>query len=264
MLCLIVFCLIFHHYVIIIYLIPNFKKWIKFDSVFFTNSIFQMFYFCYFRFYKYVFFQILIKYSQVLEESNFLGENCIILLSKYYLIDAMCSALPAATTENLDSLGFYLGLFNFFYQVLVLYYRRFDIFRVFKKLLYKILRKNHHKTKNIEKYLQKILCISLNDVLIIICSHMVLWYGFEINLNDAIEPCRFTIFDYMKMKIENLILIFIFNFVMLSIILTKKPNICQFFIEREYYSIIFQIYDIILLHYVFDSQLQYYFESYHL
>ena len=82
------------------------------------------------------------------------------------------------------------------------------------------MQEKHYQNEGEEKYLQEILRISANDVMIIIYCHLILWYFFEINLNDAIETCRFTIYDFMKINIENIFSMCIFNFIMVVVFLT--------------------------------------------
>ena len=264
MLFLVGFCLIFHHYIMIKFLIPQFKRMITFETDLLTDIFFQIFYFTYFQIYRKIFFEILIMYSQVLEESSFLGKICIIMLSKYYLIDAVCSTLPAPTTEPLNSIGFWLGICNFLYQILVFYYNKFDVFRAGKKVVDKLMKKNHPKLDKRIKYLQGILRISLNDVLIIIFTNLLLKFWLEMNLDDPLKNCKFILLDNAKLKGKNLILLFLSNLIMLSIILKRKKQFLKVFMEREYHSIMFQIYSLILLHFLIDVQMQYYFEFYNL
>ena len=158
LLSLLCFCLIFNYYAMKNSFIPSIKEFcIKFFEDSLSGSvIFQMILFIYFRIYYKFFFYILMMYANLSNDS--MGKDCLVMFSKYFLIDAVCSSIPGAVIGSLHNTGAWLGIFNFIYQLLVLYDQNFDILRYVKVLFWKIFKKTTKisKSNQQEKYVREL------------------------------------------------------------------------------------------------------------
>ena len=265
---LIGFCLLFNYYMMKRNLIPSLKEKLSFkfgDYSISGNIIFQAFLFVYFRIYYNFFFQILIKYANLQNDSGF-GKNCLVMFSKYFLIDAVCSSTPAAIIGSLQSIGTWLGFFNFVYQVLVLYDSNYDILKNVKMLFFKLCKKKPPKLNRQEEYVKEILSISLSPVLVIIFLHLILWFSFGKAMDrwTLTINCDFSLKEFVVIRIENISILAVFIFLLVVGLATKDHEPLRLEWELETYGFRFNIIYYVMLHFVVDNHLQYYFSFYYL
>jgi len=267
MMSLLCFCFLFNFYAMKKVIIPSFKQatneiWNKTLG----RAIFQMFLFIYFRIYYKIFFRILVIYSKLSTNNN---KDSVILFAKYYLLDAVSSSAPSAISIPLDSFEAWLGFFNFLYQVLVLYDGNFDIFKNLKTLLSQILKiktSNEESKDQEENQVTELLSLSLNQVLIIIYLHLLFWYCWRRCLADLVlkSDCGFLIYDYVEIRLSNILVLFLLNLTLVFGLILRKKDSLKLTWTLESYSSLFQIYYILLLHFILDNSLQYYFQFYYL
>ena len=265
---LLLFSLIFNYYAMKNLIIPEFKQTtLEIQNKIFGGVIFQIALFVYFRIYYKILFITLMMFAKISNNSKE-GKDLIVMIAYYYLFDAVCSSTPAAIAEPLNSVGTWIGFFNFLYQILVLYDSNFDIFRNLKILLYKILKRKTTESKSSEQHNQvmEILCVSLNQVHIIVYLQLLLWYFWRRGLNymDLTSRSDGLIYDYVEIRIENMFVLMFLNFALVLAFFIKKKEPLKIVSTRESYSLLFQIYYIILLHFVCDFELQTYYNLYYL
>ena len=232
------FCLLFHNYG----MKNNFIPYIKAFTVDFVNSsllgsfIFQMFLFLYFRVYYKIFFFILMMYSEMKNDTK-IEKSCLVMFSKYFLMDAVCSSTPTAIIGNLNSVETWLGFFNFLYQVLVLYDQNFDLLRNLRFLFLKLCKKEPPKLNQQEQFVKEILSMSLNHVLLIIFHQLIIWFSFRKCMDrfSLVRNCDFQLKEFVELRIENILLLFIFVFLVAVALATKKIEPLRLEWELESY-----------------------------
>ena len=265
---LLCFCLMFNHYGMKNLFIPSIKEFcINFveDSLL-GSFIFQVILFIYFRIYYKFFFYILMMYANLSNDS--MGKDCLVMFSKYFLIDAVCSSIPGAVIGSLHNTGAWLGIFNFIYQLLVLYDQNFDILRYVKVLFWKIFKKTTKisKSNQQEKYVREILKMALSNVLIIIGVHLILWFYFRkamVRLT-LVKNCDFSLKEFVVIRIENIVVSSLIMFLFMIGLAIRKNDPLKFDWELESYGFFTNFIYIIMLHFLVDNHLQYYFSFYYL
>ena len=212
-----VFPLFFNYYVMKTIIIP--KIYYSQFQLSGGKILFQIFIFIYFRIYGKIFFLGIVQYVNFSKNEK-KCEMFIALFSKYYVLDAISSAFPAAITEDLSSMEAWLGICNYIYQIYVLYDHNHNLRKIFKIFLYKILRKkincqsisNENEIKAKEMFTN-----ALHEMLIIIYLRSALFICFKAvlvsNYHTSIKiECDYLVNDdIFNMKIENLIIIFYLN-----------------------------------------------------
>ena len=261
-------CMIFNYYVMEGIIIPEFKQTtLEIQNTILGGTIFQFALFVYFRIYYKIFFITLMMFAKISNNSEE-GKDVMVMISNFYLFDAVCSSTPAAISESLDSVGTWLGFFNFLYQILVLYDPNLDIFYNLKILLYKIMKRKLPESKTNEQcnIIMDILCLSLNQVVIVVYLQLLLWSCWRRGLNymDLTSRCDGLIYDYVEIRIENIFVLMVLNFTLVLALIIKKKEPLKIVWTLESYNPLFQIYYIILLHFVCDNVLQTYYGLYYL
>ena len=263
---LICFCFIFNYYGMKIIIIPIVKE--KTTEIRYKvsgNIIFQIFLFVYFMIYRKIFIFTLVKslkFSQFNEEDKDLA----MFLTKYYLMDAVCSAIPAAVSEKLSSAESWFGIFNFLYQVLVLYDQNFNVFQGLKTFLYKIMKIVKTTCNQEENEVKEMMRTALNQIVIIVYLHLCVMYIWRRCLYFSVitTTCDFLIAEYVEIRLENIFLLAFFNFLLALAVMIRKKDTLKPIRSLAASKYIFQIYYMILLHYVFDDCISFYFQFYYL
>ena len=244
-------------------IIPYFKNCIlEIEDKVLGAVIFQIFLFSYYTLHYRLYFYVLREYSDLLDNSKE-SRISIIWLSKYYLIEALCSSLPAAICVELNSIGSWLGILNFIYQVLVLYDSDFNILRRARVFLFsRICKIKEQKLDEQDKNITKILIISLNQIIIIIYLHLMLWYWQNRCLYDFLlaKSCDFLMVDYVVIRLENIFILLLFTVALAIWLEIRKKKQSSLLSNKADHSddSLWQIYHNILFHFVVDHNLQYF------
>ena len=263
---LVFFLFMVNHYVMKSYVITEIKEMtLQFEDKTLGGIIFQIFLFIYFRIYHMIFFKSLVIYSKLSKNADECKDS-IIMFSKCYILDAVCSSVPLAVCEHLNTKQAWLGMFNFTYQILVLYDPDFDILKHLRKLIYKILKKKEDDLNNHEKKVIELLSLSLNEVIIIIYFQILLLFGFRrcLNLWLLVIKCDFSIPDYIEIMWENVVILMVLNSFLVVGLAIRKNNPLKLMWSLESYSSLFQIYYIVILHFAVDFNLQFYIYCFYL
>ena len=122
------------------------------------------------------------------------------------------------------------------------------------------------KTNEQFNQVMDILCLSLNQVVIIVYFNLLLWYFWRRGLNymDLTSRCDFLIYENVEIRIENIFVLIFLNCALVLALIIKKKEPSKIVWTLEAYNPLFQIYYIILLHFVCDNVLQTYFQLYYL
>ena len=262
------FCLLFHQYAMKNSFIPNLKgffiQFIEYSVL--GNFIFQLFLYIYFRIYYRIFFYILMMYTNLQNDS--IGKNGLQVFSKFFLIDVVSSSVPGAISASLLNFGSWMGIFNTLYQILVLYDQNFDILRNLRFLFWKLLKKAPlpSQSNEQEKYVREILKSSLSLVLLMIGVHLILWFSFRKTIDYwvIVENCEFSLKDFVEIRIENILILSSAYFLLYLGLTSRKNDPLKLDWELEFSSFFFNLYYNIILHFIVDNVLQYYFSFYYL
>ena len=261
---LIVFTLLVHQYLMKVYVIPNVRLTLYFSQ---GKIVFQFLLFFYFKIYGMVLFKglvICVKNSKPTK-----CDNCVMVVAKFYLLDAISCCLPAAVTEPLDSIECWLGMMNFLYQALVLYDPENNLIGVIQKFIYKclkkqlpikIMREEAVKVKNIISY-------SVKEVIIIVQLQVFLTWCFKrflCSYSHGSKNCQFEMFDEIYISIENIFILFSFIMLLMFALIARKNHSSKINWNTQYFSVYFYLYFIILQHFLCDFNSQFYFYLYKL
>ena len=81
---------------------------------------------------------------------------------------------------------------------------------------------------------------------------------------DLTSRCDGLIYDYVEIRIENIFVLMVLNVALVLALIIKKKIPLKIVWTLESYNLLFQIYYVILLHFVCDNVLQTYFNLYYL
>ena len=150
-----------------------------------------------------MYFYSLARFAQLSDKSKN-ANDALFVFCKYYLIEAICSSLPAAVCLDLNSLGAWLGIFNFLYQVLVLYDPDLNIMKI---LLYDLCKVNKPILNNDQLKAAQVISMSGTQILSILYLNLAIWYWKNKCLYKflLVSKCDFSIEVYVDLKIENIL-----------------------------------------------------------
>ena len=238
------------------------------NEIYKGKIVFQIFIFVYFKLYGIVLFEAIVKYVCFAEYHYKNSEKFVVLLSKYYILDVVISAFPAAILEDINSLEAWLGIFNFIYQIFVLYDKNHNTMYYLKCLVLKICKKKIDDKPQtiIQIKANEILTFALNEMLIIIFLRTVLFISFNSVLTSSglIKiTCNYLITEKkFLIKIENFIIIIFINICLVIILLRRETNPLKFVWNLESFNPFAQVYILLAFYAIADSQFQYYFSLY--
>ena len=206
---LIFFTLLIHQFFMKNYIIPIVRE-LTLD-VGQGKILFQFFLIFYFKIYGYILFKgmvYMIKHS--LPNKN---EDCIRIVSKFYLLDVISSCLPSIISEPLGSKEFWLGLFNFIYHVLVLYDRENNLWRIFKRFLRKLLKKELKvkKIKEAETKVRQVISSCINEMIFVVYLQVVIMFYFRRVFVSVVsfisKNCQLEMLDYIDIGGWNILIL---------------------------------------------------------
>ena len=180
----------------------------------------------------------------------------------------ICSSVPGAISSDLSSIDAWFGLFNFIYQLLVLYDRDFNFIKKMKSICYRICKKNETILNENERKILVIMSISVNQCIPILFVHLFLWFSTEKGLYHYMitSGCDFSLQAEIvaNIRVENIILLLVFTCAMILGLAVKKKADFKLIWVNEDFGPLFQIYYTVLLHILVDTFLQYYFYIFYL
>ena len=264
---LIVFTLLIHQFSMKNYVIPKVRELtLDFEQ---GKIIFQVFLYFYFKIYGKILFKGLVKCVEYCQPQK--CDECIMIVAKFYLLDAISSCLPATITEPFDSKEFWLGIINFLYHTFVLYDPENNLFEVVKRLFYKVFIKKiiTKKWKNKELKVKNIISHSVKEILIIVflqgfmmaCFKKVLVGGYYSYIT---KNCKLEIVDWIDVKLENVFVLLTFLILLMIALILRKGTTTLPDWNIKHSSILFNIYLIILQHFLCDFNAQFYLHLYYL
>ena len=173
--------------------------------------LFQIFLYFYFVIYGKVFLTAIVNYVKFVNNDKNC-EKCLIIFSKYYVIDVLSSTFPAAVLEDLNTKEAWLGIINFIFQIYILYEQNYSFFNIIKRFIWKITKKNtlieYTPTEN-EIKVRKILNFVLSEMLIVFCLRSILYIWFkrvisrsDHNLHIAMTCGNFLLDDAFTIRLE--------------------------------------------------------------
>ena len=262
---LVFFLFLINHYLMKSFVIAKIKiLTLRLENPTLGGILFQIFLFLYYRLYHKIFFKSLVMYSRISKKS----ENCkdsIIMFSKYLLLDAVTSSAPAAVCVSMLNINAWLGMFNFLYQILVLYDPNFDILRKIKNLIFRLAKRKQEEPNAHEKKVTELLSVSLNEVMIIVYLQFLLLFAMRkcINYYVLAEKCDFSIPENIQIRCENVFVLMILNSLIVMALAVRERDPLKLVWSLESYSALFQVYYIILLHSAVDFTLQFYLQVFY-
>ena len=99
-----------------------------------------------------------------------------------------------------------------------------------------------------------------------VCFQLILWFSFGKGLAvwALVKNCDFSLQDFVIVRIENILLLILFTFLVFLGFATRKNKPLKVEWELETYDFVFQIHYDLMLYFVVDNCLQFYFSFYYL
>ena len=266
---LLVFQGFFNYYAMKSYVIPMVKGFTL--DIAEGKIFFQLFLFIYFRFYNMIYLKGITKYAKyaTLSKNQKECKDAILLFSKYYILDAVCSCLPAVITADLWTKEAWLGMVNYLYQLYIIYDQKNTLLVYGKKIVYRCFKRKYTENLNTnveEMTVKEIFSVSLNEIMIIVYLQLILMFSFRRLLASSILQinCYLEMRKDIEIKIENIFIALVLNLCLMISLITRKDNPLKLVWNMESYGAFFKIYYIMLLHFVVDLDMQYFLYFYYL
>ena len=108
--------------------------------------------------------------------------------------------------------------------------------------------------------------MALSNVLIIIVVHLILWFSFRkaMVLLTLVKKCDFSLKEFVVIRIENIVVLLLTICLLMIGLAIRKNDPLKFDWELESYGFFTNFIYIIMLHFLVDNHLQYYFSFYYL
>lgn len=269
---ILVILLILHYYVIKAYCVTQLFNICS--KIIYGNYLFQIFLFIYFQIYGKIIYILMIKFFTISDIQIKKLNNSVLVFLKYFICDVICSCISIPILNDLFSIEALFGLLNFIFQLITFYNQKNYILNFVTKLFFFIFNKkfDKYKSNKIEKKCKSIIAGSTNEIMIIIFCKILIIMIFRRflcpiaasrNVKLVID-CTLLINPNIQIKIENFISLILINFFIFTYLIFHMidKNKIKITWKIESFNPFLKTYFIVLLHFVLDINIQFYFNLY--
>lgn len=279
-----IFAMFFSTIVLHYYLIRNYF-YVYLHSIVILNEygkyVFQIMLLIYLKVYGQIIFNLTVQFFKIIPHSKKKSHEAfdsVLLFLKYYISDAIHSCIIMPVVSHSDNFELLFGLFNFSFQLSILYSTKNRLSFYANRFWFWIRGKPIEKKKSdsINRKCKLIIAGSTNDMIIIIMVRMLIMFNFPqfiYSLNssretDLVLDCKYIINSKIYFHQENLaflILIVAMNFVYSISFFYDRENSNgnkKSIWKLESYNCLLKICYNTLIHLINDFHLQFYFNLY--